>query len=739
MENQKEFDELAKKVDSLMSTKKDLAGEFKDNYNNPSPQLITNIKNLYAELKALQDRLSKVKVDEGLPEPSYGCTPKIDVELELTSTESKSVSDFIHHSSTPATIEEGNCRSTPRIDFIDFVGVGATNSVKDYKVRDLDDDGNTVDGHKDNFMFLHYQEGKPFNSEDNFVVGSQSNRVASNEVNDFNTFNQNNRIENLSKLNVLKKLSSVECLDCCLDSARILFDRCKKFEVRRRYSGLDLARTLFDTRKMFVVILSKQGVSPRVESWLQLSRGTENRLSQGLFEQFLVRKVSFPTQIEEPQKGAYGVSERSHDPIDQIILAEYGVLVVIQQVYSSTSIWSSHLIIMFKLQDGIQGLQVCFYIMILLVVESDGKLLRKSMQATTGPGLLFLKTLEVAGIFVCLKRGYRGGGCSERRMETKEILNQASARKISRLGGLEEKLKEVMLGIFIEAEDAAQLFSITLIGSLTIAMRTIYGEDFIIRLQLKDWLINNRGAPCAGSVHVKKLETISILNYFVRGILSLLKLSTTDGTIVQGIEESANSMQLTNASHEFCEIVIHKFEGKLIMVVLSGESKQRCPISISSNPASVFPVNSSSAIYNILATLNFVTAILQMSVARVNIISDSKLMRGYIQVIVKEDIKQYEGIRDFSIKLGSVEVVLAFLYWLDEQLWLYGLVLFMVLECAYAVSSIATKTYQPVKMKRVGLLTEVLRVSDEFHQELNSIVISSILEEKDDLKDWDLS
>ncbi|XP_026448738.1 uncharacterized protein LOC113349033 isoform X2 [Papaver somniferum] len=81
------------------------------------------------------------------------------------------------------------------------------------------------DGHKENLMFLHYQEGKPFNPEANFVVGFQSNRVASHEVNNFNTFSQNNnRIENSRELNVLKKLSSVECLDCCLDFDRILFD-----------------------------------------------------------------------------------------------------------------------------------------------------------------------------------------------------------------------------------------------------------------------------------------------------------------------------------------------------------------------------------------------------------------------------------------------------------------------------------------------------------------------------------
>ncbi|XP_026381831.1 uncharacterized protein LOC113276445 [Papaver somniferum] len=448
-----------------------------------------------------------------------------------------------------------------------------------------------------------------------------------------------------------------------------------------------------DTRKLFVII-SKQGVFQWAESVLQTSRETENGLPHELFEQFLARNVSFPTQMEEVQKGliasisnaiqhllnctsknvyelfhkvassdsvgAAGVSERSHEPIDQIhpcriwsfsdhtgslnlrlgcellfllktlheesvmiyveaskqndqshilskrvigiflvpifihqsnyfhgkgvplfmyfqdlnycfrvfdpgkefqlkgrytclvrvnfyhdirgcVLTEESIIsdssklyeffkqcdilwaiLILQQVYSSTGIWSSQLITLFKLQDGIQGLQVFSHLMILLVVESDGKLLRKSMQETMGHGLLFLKTLEVAGIFVCLKRGYRGVGCSERRMETKEILNQASAIKINRLGGLEEKIKEVMLGIFIEAEDAAQLFSITLMGSLTIAMRTICGEDFIIRLQLKYCLTNNRGAPCAGSVHVKKQETISILNYFERGILSLV-------------------------------------------------------------------------------------------------------------------------------------------------------------------------------------------------------------------------
>ncbi|XP_026439209.1 uncharacterized protein LOC113337857 [Papaver somniferum] len=90
--------------------------------------------------------------------------------------------------------------------------------------------------------------------------------------------------------------------------------------------------------------------------------------------------------------------------------------------------------------------------------------------------------------------------------------------------------------------------------------------------------------------------------------------------------------------------------------------------------------------------------------------------------------------------------------------------LFFMLECAYTVSSMATKTYQAVKMKRVGLLNEIpgLRFelsilwalmmkflkdsvlmlmrrscqSYEFYQELNSFSISSILEDKDDLERW---
>ncbi|KAI3849941.1 hypothetical protein MKW98_026855 [Papaver atlanticum] len=178
MENQKEFDELAKEVDSPMRIQEDLLRELKDTYSNPSPQLIARFKSLSAELKVVEDRLSKVKVDEGLPEPSSGFTPKIDVELELNSAESKSVSDLNHHSSTPATTEEGNSRSTPKIDFTDIDGVGSTNSVKEYKVRS---------------KFLDYQEGKPFNSDNlsyDDDVGFQVRRIVNDEVKDFSSLNQ---------------------------------------------------------------------------------------------------------------------------------------------------------------------------------------------------------------------------------------------------------------------------------------------------------------------------------------------------------------------------------------------------------------------------------------------------------------------------------------------------------------------------------------------------------------------
>ncbi|KAI3963504.1 hypothetical protein MKW98_022926, partial [Papaver atlanticum] len=163
IENQKEFDELTKKVDSLMKIQEDLLRELKGSYNNPSPQLISIFKSLSAELKVVKDRLSKVKVDEGLSEPSSGFIPKINVDLKVT----------------PTTIEEGNCRSTPKIDFIDINGAGATNSVKDYKVRS---------------KFLDYQEGKPFFSEYNSlnVVSNSQVRNATNiEVKDFNGLNQN--------------------------------------------------------------------------------------------------------------------------------------------------------------------------------------------------------------------------------------------------------------------------------------------------------------------------------------------------------------------------------------------------------------------------------------------------------------------------------------------------------------------------------------------------------------------
>lgn len=85
-------------------------------------------------------------------------------------------------------------------------------------------------------------------------------------------------------------------------------------------------------------------------------------------------------------------------------------------------------------------------------------------------------------------------------------------------------LKDAVLGIFNEAEDAAQLFTfvVTQRSILIKAMRIIRREDFIIGLQLKDSPANNREALFAESTQFKKLETVAILNYFVGGILSLV-------------------------------------------------------------------------------------------------------------------------------------------------------------------------------------------------------------------------
>ncbi|KAI3907278.1 hypothetical protein MKW92_016538, partial [Papaver armeniacum] len=56
-----------------------------------------------------------------------------DQKMEETSVDSISEKEFIHNSPTPTTAEEGNCQSTPKIDFTDIEGVSSTNSVKEYK------------------------------------------------------------------------------------------------------------------------------------------------------------------------------------------------------------------------------------------------------------------------------------------------------------------------------------------------------------------------------------------------------------------------------------------------------------------------------------------------------------------------------------------------------------------------------------------------------------------------------
>ncbi|KAI3924890.1 hypothetical protein MKW98_031141 [Papaver atlanticum] len=99
---------------------------------------------------------------------------ELDQKMEETSIDLTSVKDFIHNSSTPTTVEEGNFRSTPKIDFTDISGAGSTNSVKDYKVRS---------------KFLDYQEGKPFFSEynsRNAVLDFQIRKVRNIEVDKLN-------------------------------------------------------------------------------------------------------------------------------------------------------------------------------------------------------------------------------------------------------------------------------------------------------------------------------------------------------------------------------------------------------------------------------------------------------------------------------------------------------------------------------------------------------------------------
>ncbi|RZC73752.1 hypothetical protein C5167_049232 [Papaver somniferum] len=188
-----------------------------------------------------------------------------------------------------------------------------------------------------------------------------------------------------------------------------------------------------------------------------------------------------------------------------------------------------------------------------------------------------------------------------------------------------------------------------------------------------------------------------------------------------------------------------------------------------------------------------------------------KSMMSIGAIIIKEGMEQYEGKPVLQNNLSPVEVDLAFLNctsstswtilvtttilaaihlitWYDDCLnkhrdticsfcqlcsCVYGVLIregnleiyfhasignediFFMLECAYTVSSIAVKSlkaYQTVKMKRVGLFTEIPRwrfvLSYIFLVGLDAEIVNCvlyrsssfyILEDKDDLDGWDLS
>ncbi|XP_026412152.1 uncharacterized protein LOC113307895 [Papaver somniferum] len=243
MDDGNRFKALAEQLATVLQVQKVIARALK---NTPSHVLLAKCKKILAretkKLPLLEREIHlSPSVDENWESNSWESfeligsllkkvtliEKEIDEKLEGDQIDSSSEGDVVHNSS-----DEGNYSSKPKSDF-SIVNGDAVTYVQDYNSHavNLVSPYSELEG-KIETKFSDYQNGKPFNPGANFVVGFQINSVESHEVNNFNSFNQhNNIIENSSELNVLKKLCSVECLDCCLDSARILFDRGKKFEV----------------------------------------------------------------------------------------------------------------------------------------------------------------------------------------------------------------------------------------------------------------------------------------------------------------------------------------------------------------------------------------------------------------------------------------------------------------------------------------------------------------------------
>ncbi|XP_026383482.1 uncharacterized protein LOC113278981 [Papaver somniferum] len=125
----------------------------------------------------------------------------------------------------------------------------------------LVEEGYTGDGHKENLMFLHYQEGKPFNPGANFVVDFQNRSAANLEVNNLNSFHMNfkdehQQFEDLklimnNKVNQIlshficfkglyflanvTQVTSVGDVSTSVNDSRMIFDRGRLLEFNKRY------------------------------------------------------------------------------------------------------------------------------------------------------------------------------------------------------------------------------------------------------------------------------------------------------------------------------------------------------------------------------------------------------------------------------------------------------------------------------------------------------------------------
>ncbi|XP_026450186.1 uncharacterized protein LOC113350283 [Papaver somniferum] len=246
-----------------------IAARLKVELEAPLKELLFGLKAsrelLAAQLRDLADDVSKLKSTEDLLEPSIESIPKFDTDLEVIPVKSKSWSNFALPSLILSADKE-NFRSTARTQFPDRDEAGFEVGVQEYN---------------DGSSFLAYQEGKPFILGNDFVVDFQIKRDESHELNDFNTLNQNNnRIENSSGLNFLKKQSCVEGLDCCLDSARILFDRDKEIKSVVSCSSCDRNKCKFCmTSYWFVcnglIIMDEHNENSSYELTLELADGLE--------------------------------------------------------------------------------------------------------------------------------------------------------------------------------------------------------------------------------------------------------------------------------------------------------------------------------------------------------------------------------------------------------------------------------------------------------------------------------